>query len=151
MDRKKEDEEARGKPGISSSRDFHRSRIVRRLLAGLGRSFLLWGLLWGAISLPPAFAKEAPLMTVVFPDKPHQGKAIKIRVHFSHPPLPGEFYRLEADVDKTPVALSDLSEAAAIWVTLPAQTAGTHTVAVIWKNPPGKTSLTRTKVLTVLP
>ena len=156
MDRKKEDEEARGpKPGISSSRDFLRSRMIHRTLEGLGRSFLLWGflcgLLWGRTSLPPAFAKEDPLMTVVFPDNPHQGKAIKIRVHFSHPPPPGEFYRLEADVDKTPVALSDLSEADAIWVTLPAQAAGIHTVAVVWKNPPGKTSLTQTKVLTVLP
>jgi hypothetical protein len=102
-------------------------------------------------SFPLAFAKEDPPMTVNFPDNPHQGTAIKVRVRFSHPPPQGDFYRLEADVDKTPVALSDLSDAAAIWVTLPAQTAGTHTVAVVWKNPPGKTPLTQTKVLTVLP
>ncbi|MGC8529159.1 MAG: hypothetical protein ACP5OP_03045 [Leptospirillia bacterium] len=102
-------------------------------------------------SFPRAFAKDEGLMTVNFPDHPHQGKAIKIRVRFSHPPPRGDFYRLEADVDKTPVALSDLSDADSIRIVLPAQSAGNHTVAVIWKNPPGKTPLTQTKVLTVLP
>ena len=105
----------------------------------------------GLIAFTPAFAGTAPSMKVDIPDTPHQGKPIKVRVTFSAPPPRGDFFRLEADVDKSPVALSDLSEESSIWVTLPPQTAGSHTFSVIWRNFPGKNPLVRSKILKVLP
>ncbi len=131
----------------------HASRGEGRNLAAPSRRLrLMTGtVIWGLTAFTPAFAETAPTMTVSFPDTPRQGTALKLRVTFSTPPPHGDFYRLEADVDKTPVALSDLSEESSIWVTIPAQTTGSHTVSVVWRNYPGKKPLIRSKTLNVLP
>jgi hypothetical protein len=115
------------------------------------RKWLPAMVLLGLATLTPAFADIMPSMKVEIPEAPHQGKVIKVRVTFSTRPPRGDFYRLEADIDNTPVALSDLSEESSLWVTLPAQTAGAHTLSVIWRNFPGKSPLIRKKTLQVLP
>lgn len=115
------------------------------------RTWLPATLLLGLLALTPAFADATPSMKVEFPAAAHQGKVIKVRVTFSTPPPRGDFYRLEADVDNIPVALSDLSEDSSLWVTLPSQSAGVHTLSVTWRNSPGKGPLVRKKTLQVLP
>ncbi len=123
---------------------------------GTGRFFFLSALLF--YLLIPSFSERnaraesaSQGVTVTYPDHVGAGEAIKIRVRFSTPPPAHHFYKMEVIVDGQPVALVDISEESATWITAPGQQEGRHQIAVIWRNPPGGTPEKVLKDLSVLP